>query len=567
MKIRHKIFCLFMVLSLITLGLISLPTYFFLERRITENSHIYSENTAAQVKTSILLLTNLLENRISEQIKRTVFISPVKIEELLLNLLYPFIGFEEVHFLSDNGERHGKTSGYERTNESAHRIYRFLEDNQEMIYEYWGEGLWFSHPSSPENIYIARAVYLNYTIEPIGILVCGVPVRYVEDFYYGYDALRGGNIFVYNREKQLVYANEQDFSDSFSKQLRTALENGKTESGIGSVDGSTYLTTWIPFRDNRLHIAHVTPLDELFGDVEHIRFFMIFIAFLTLVSAFAVSYYFSLSLTNRLSVLVERIHYIERGHGEARVVDLGRDEIGELGAAFNSMTESLENTVNRLAQQEVKAIKAEYTALQSQVNPHFLFNVLESINSMAKLKGEKDISRTVSLLAGLFRKNIRVGGDEFTLKEEVDYIRDYLHLYRSLLGGRFSVEWDTDMKLMMIKIPKFLLQPLIENAIKHGLEKIKESGLIMISIQLSQDHQFILLEVSDNGAGMDTVKLGKLRGGIDRDCSTERHIGLAGTHKRLKLLYGNSARLEVNSTLGIGTSVLITIPRKQRGFE
>ena len=567
MKIRHKIFCLFMVLSLITLGLISLPTYFFLERRITENSHIYSENTAAQVKTSILLLTNLLENRISEQIKRTVFISPVKIEELLLNLLYPFIGFEEVHFLSDNGERHGKTSGYERTNESAHRIYRFLEDNQEMIYEYWGEGLWFSHPSSPENIYIARAVYLNYTIEPIGILVCGIPVRYVEDFYYGYDALRGGNIFVYNREKQLVYANEQDFSDSFSKQLRTALENGKTESGIGSVDGSTYLTTWIPFRDNRLHIAHVTPLDELFGDVEHIRFFMIFIAFLTLVSAFAVSYYFSLSLTNRLSVLVERIHYIERGHGEARVVDLGRDEIGELGAAFNSMTESLENTVNRLAQQEVKAIKAEYTALQSQVNPHFLFNVLESINSMAKLKGEKDISRTVSLLAGLFRKNIRVGGDEFTLKEEVDYIRDYLHLYRSLLGGRFSVEWDTDMKLMMIKIPKFLLQPLIENAIKHGLEKIKESGLIMISIQLSQDHQFILLEVSDNGAGMDTVKLGKLRGGIDRDCSTERHIGLAGTHKRLKLLYGNSARLEVNSTLGIGTSVLITIPRKQRGFE
>ena len=567
MKIRHKIFCLFMVLSLITLSLISIPTYFFLERRITENSHIYSENTAAQVKTSILLLTNLLENSISEQIKRTVFISPVKIEELLLNLLYPFIGFEEVHFLSDNGEKHSKMSEYERTNESPHPIYRFLDDNQEMIYDYWGEGLWFSHPSSPENIYIAMAVYLNYTIEPIGILVCGVPVRYVEDFYYGYDALRGGNIFVYNREKQLVYANKQDFSDSFFKQLRTALENGNTESGIGSVAGSTYLTTWISFRDNRLHIAHVTPLDELFGDVERIRFFMVFIAFLTLVSAFAVSYYFSLSLTNRLSVLVERIHYIERGHREAWVVDLGRDEIGELGAAFKSMTESLENTVSRLAHQEVKAIKAEYAALQSQVNPHFLFNVLESINSMAKLKGEKDISRTVSLLAGLFRKNIRVGGDEFTLKEEVDYIRDYLHLYQSLLGGRFSVEWDTDMRLMMIKIPKFLLQPLIENAIKHGLEQIKDGGLIMISIQLSQDHRFILLEVSDNGAGMDTVKLGKLRGEIDRDYSTERHIGLAGTHKRLKLLYGNSAQLEVNSTLGIGTSVIIRIPLKQRGFE
>ena len=567
MKIRHKIFCLFMVLSLITLSLIAIPIYVFLKQRIMKNSHMYSENTTAQVKTSILLLTNLLENRISEQIKRTIFISPVKIEELLLNLLYPFIGFEEVHFLSDNGEKHSKTSGYGKMNKSVHQIHRFLEDNQEMIYDYWGEELWFSHRSSPGNIYIARAVYLNYTIEPIGILVCGVPVRYVEDFYYGYDALRGGDIFVYNREKQLVYANNQDFTNSLSTQLQIALKNGTTESGIRSIGGSTYLTTWISFRDNRLHIAHVTTLDELFGDVERIRFFMMFITLLTLVSAFAASYYFSLSLTNRLSVLVERIHYIERGHREARVVDLGQDEIGELGAAFNNMTENLEDTVNRLAQQEVKAIKAEYTALQSQVNPHFLFNVLESINSMAKLKGETGISKTVSLLAGLFRKNIRVDGDQFTLKEEVDYTRDYLHLYQDLLGGRFSVAWDTDEQLMRTNIPKFLLQPLIENAIKHGLENVEDDGLIMISIQLSPDHRCILLEVSDNGAGMDTVQLGKLRAEIDQDYAKERHIGLAGTYKRLKLLYGNSAQLEVDSTLGIGTSVLVTIPRRQRGLE
>ena len=575
LKIRHKVFTLFILLSLTVLCLVSIPTYLFFRNRAAENSQVYSVNTAAQFKTSVLLLTRLLENNISEQIKRSLntkteyrtlqdlgdnLILKIEIEKLMLNLLYPFIGFNEIYFLSNDGDGYQKNSRYADLEDSRNPMYQSLRENEELIYEYWGDGLWFSHNAAPETVFIARAVYLNYTMEPVGILACGVSLEYIEEFFSGYDVLRGGDIFVFNRENQLVYSNNQFADQSVTALLIGNLERGRTESGVLSAGVNNFLVNWFSFNDMRLHISHVTSLDKLFGDVRIMRIFMLTASLLTLALAFSASYYFASSITNRLSLLVDRIHYIERGHREARVVDLGRDEIGELGCAFNSMTESLERNINKLAQQEIKVIKAEYTALQSYMNPHFLFNVLESINSTAKLRGEEGISRIVSLLAGLLRTNVRTVEEKITLREERTYVQNYLDLYQTILGGKFSVEWDVEEGLECKKIPKFILQPLVENAVKHGLEGVNHDGIIMISVQISQDKDFLHLEVSDNGAGISRAVLEDLRVQIRHDNAKERHIGLSGTYRRLKLLYGDVSKMEIRAEEGIGTSILLVIP-------
>lgn len=211
--------------------------------------------------------------------------------------------------------------------------------------------------------------------------------------------------------------------------------------------------------------------------------------------------------------------------------------------------------------------QAELTALQSQINPHFLCNTLESIRGQAIMDDNVEIARMVEALASFFRYSISHKGNLVTLRGELANIKNYMTIQRYRFNNRFSLEIiidDEDEKAYDYLIPKLILQPVVENAIYHGLEESLEGGKVIINVTITE--HVMILTVSDNGKGMNSKTLSDLNKRIhspDWDINeNEKNTGIAlpNINKRIQLLFGKEYGVNVYSTLSQGTDVEITIP-------
>ena len=216
-------------------------------------------------------------------------------------------------------------------------------------------------------------------------------------------------------------------------------------------------------------------------------------------------------------------------------------------------------------------MEAELHALQNQINPHFLYNTLEVIRGRALVQNAQDIADMTEALATIFRYNINRPGDVATLQEEIDNVRNYMLIQNCRFGDRFRFETeieDVEDGILTHVLPVLTLQPLVENAIYHGINERINGGRIRLKAYLTQ--RDLLIIISDNGKGMDDVTLQeihrKLVGaseGLPVEKKTGRGTGIALTNvnQRIKFYFGKEYGLDVKSTLGIGTTITITIPR------
>lgn len=215
--------------------------------------------------------------------------------------------------------------------------------------------------------------------------------------------------------------------------------------------------------------------------------------------------------------------------------------------------------------------QTELTALQSQINPHFLYNTLESIRGQAMVDGNTEIAKMVEALAAFFRYSISRKGNLVTLREELANINNYMLIQRYRFCNRFSLEViidEEDEVAYDFLIPKLIIQPVVENAIFHGLEERSEGGKVEIEIILTDSN--LIITISDNGKGMEGLELQKLNERIwasdsrleDGKGNTQRNTGIAlpNIHKRIQLLFGRTYGVNIYSTAGQGTDVEITIP-------
>lgn len=216
--------------------------------------------------------------------------------------------------------------------------------------------------------------------------------------------------------------------------------------------------------------------------------------------------------------------------------------------------------------------QAELTALQSQINPHFLCNTLESIRGQALLDGNYEIAKMMEALASFFRYSISRRGNFVTLRDELNNIKNYMMIQRYRFNNRFSLEIiieEDDEKAYDYLIPRLILQPVVENAIYHGLEELPEGGKVAIEVTLTEN--ILILTVSDNGKGMDPKTLSELNARIH---SANMDMGDNGTgialpniHKRIQLLFGEEYGVNIYSTLNQGTDVEIILPANYERTE
>lgn len=348
-----------------------------------------------------------------------------------------------------------------------------------------------------------------------------------------------------------------------------AATNGVKESSIVSIAGDKYLVAQqqIPFNGWRLVLMQpykesIVDISSIFNRVfviQLISFFIFLLLLITLVRAF----------TKPLVRLGKVTTAVQRGNLMVRSGVRGNDEIGRLGFLFDQMLDRVKEMIAEVSDTQARKRKAELKMLQAQINPHFLFNVLNSIRMKVMKRGDPESAKMIGSLSMLLRMTISREEDEIYLHEEMDLVAHYVALMNLRQKEEAELQLDIAPEAFLIKVPRFFLQPLVENALIHGLSQ--QPGLI--SIRAIMQEKYVLLTVEDNGRGMDALQLERIYRKMDSSegslpdkeegNSSFSGMGLHNVVERMRILFGDAFDIKMYSELGKGTAIEMHIPHRE----
>ncbi|REJ15958.1 MAG: sensor histidine kinase, partial [Paenibacillaceae bacterium] len=243
-----------------------------------------------------------------------------------------------------------------------------------------------------------------------------------------------------------------------------------------------------------------------------------------------------------------------------------QDEIGYLTYTYNSMLQRIDELVNKVQRSELLRKESAYKALQAQVKPHFLYNTLETIRMLAEANDDREVAELAYSFGQFMRYSLSSDHEQFRLSDEVRNIENYMKIQKTRLGSRLTYSISVEADIRQIPCPQFILQPLVENCIVHGLSTIRRKGAI--AIRITDDHNRVRVEISDNGAGMPEQRLEEIRRLLNnrldiKEFSTQDSgLGIYNVSERIKTYYGEDSRLEVDSKPGEGTDFRLYLNKK-----
>ncbi|AZO96250.1 sensor histidine kinase [Halocella sp. SP3-1] len=312
-------------------------------------------------------------------------------------------------------------------------------------------------------------------------------------------------------------------------------------------------------------LINVLDVDNIKRALARPRNNIILLTLLSLLLSSLIIFFIYRSFYLRLNALSEHVSNLEQDFNKPYTGLQGRDEIGSLIRAYNRMVSKIKTLITdvyeaRLEQSHIKLEKkqAEINALQSQINPHYLFNTLESIRMKSIEKKEIETGKIIKYLARSLRRMISFRQEWIDVQEELAYIKDFLKIQKYRFGDEFEYILDIEPETLDIKIPKLIIQPFVENACIYGVEGSEDSGEVYVKIDISGDK--LICIVRDNGIGIKKDKLNFILKHIKDEDIQGNSIGINNIYQRLNLYYGDDFVLHIESKEGIGTMVKLIIP-------
>jgi two-component system sensor histidine kinase YesM len=274
--------------------------------------------------------------------------------------------------------------------------------------------------------------------------------------------------------------------------------------------------------------------------------------------------YISFKLTAPIKVLIANMKKVEKGEFEADFDSLGNDEIGMLGRHFKLMITKINDLIDREYKLEIENKSSQLKVLQSQINPHFLYNAFQSIGTLALQLKAVPVYSLLTSLSTIMRYSMNMKDDIVPLSAEVNHVTSYLKLQKQRFDEQLNFEIEIEEKAEQILVPKMILQPIVENCFKHGFDQQIDHALIMIKARV-EDVDYLTISVEDNGTGISEVELECLRRELfydgSKDIEKRDAIGLKNIYDRLQIYYSNQVNMSVNSSKEAGFIVTITIPK------
>ncbi|MBD0378543.1 cache domain-containing sensor histidine kinase [Paenibacillus sedimenti] len=334
--------------------------------------------------------------------------------------------------------------------------------------------------------------------------------------------------------------------------------DGKS-SRIITVGGDKYTLLQSGSKDYGWHIMSLVPQKAIMSEANSIQLYIVIIGLILLLFAVYLSNRISKDITRPLMHLMKAIREIERGNFDIQSNVNTGDEIKELNDVIQSMAVNIKGLLVRNKEEEQAKRKAELTALQAQINPHFLYNTLESLNWYAVRKKEPEISEVITNLGKFFRISLSKGSKFITIEQEIEHAKSYLNIQKFRNSNRFESSIRTEGISMEQYTPKLILQPILENALIHGLRNRESPG--RIDIRLEQEEEALLFIVSDDGVGISADKLAEIRSALGgTKAAGTGFYGLKNVNERISLYFGSSYGIHLSSPASGGTEVRIRIP-------
>lgn len=299
---------------------------------------------------------------------------------------------------------------------------------------------------------------------------------------------------------------------------------------------------------------------ELLKNNKQARMLYILVAAILILAVFAISSILSREITKPLRRLSESMSRVEKGEFDRANVDVTMEnEIGSLGKSYNLMTERIHTLMEENVYEQKQKRKSELKALQAQINPHFLYNTLDSIIWMSEAGQSDEVVEMTSALAKLLRQSISNDHEQVELGQEMEYVKNYLTIQKMRYQDKLEYTIEVDPQVRHVMIVKLVLQPIVENAIYHGIKYKGSKGTLRIRAFAESEDVCIVIE--DNGIGMDDTALNIIFDETQK-IHKQNGVGVPNVQKRLKLYYGDKYGITYESKVGIGTRATIRIPQR-----
>lgn len=407
---------------------------------------------------------------------------------------------------------------------------------------------------------LTKPVIFADTRVPIGWQTFAFSPALIGDVFDDYQMDVNRNVVIIDKQNRIVFSHEKSLvGSSFEYDFLYDVHTKYSGNLFISLNETPYLVTFQKslYADMTMFLFH--SLAALEQQTDFILMMVILVALLTALMFFALTYYLSKRLTKPLVAILARLKEISSGVFDMDTSIAGSDEMGLIGQGINEMSGRIGILMNELIQREQEKFQLEYRVLIKQIDPHFIYNVLNSIKVMADIQKIEGISAMSSALGTLLREISKGASEQVTIKRELELLEQYLYIQKIRRQGLLMIQYHIeDESILDCIIPRFTLQPLAENSIYHGFDRSGRKGELDFFIKSEDDG--IVIIVRDNGAGISPAKCKTL---LDEDeSSAEYHVGLKNVDKRIKLFFG-AGGLSLESAEGEYTKVYVRFPMKK----
>ncbi|SHH79242.1 sensor histidine kinase [Clostridium grantii] len=374
------------------------------------------------------------------------------------------------------------------------------------------------------------------------------------------EVLRGekfkGTLYLIDGENRVIFSNNPLYSNNWNEYLELNSDYFTENDYVisKSFGESSYLNQW-----TLIGVFEEKSLSENIGGSSSI---VVFTAFISLIITTIIIIMVSFSIKSRLELVSNHINELPEKNFQLMEVNPGKDEIGVLIKEVNRSTLRIKNLIDEVYEAGIQKNSAELKALQSQINPHFLYNTLNTVRLRCVLKKENETADIIKYMAKIFRRIVNWNHDIIEIREELEFVEDFLKIQKYRYGEKLSYIINTGDNIENYKIPKMTIQTLVENASIHGIELSEKQGKITIDVNIIEDR--LCVQVKDNGVGIEKNKLIKIKAKLYRedknDEELENSVGLINVYKRLNLEFSNSVYFDIESIEDQGTKVCFAIP-------
>ncbi len=432
-------------------------------------------------------------------------------------------------------------------------FYNSILDHEKDIFDQDGKVVWFQANYDGACVFCSRSINHLTTLESLGSVSVTIGESYFDTLYSKLAIPASGQVYILDSEYRIMSSHDKSAIGSIVNEKYHKILSSKS-SRYDTIDNEYSVYISEPLSNGWRVMMAIPSSYYLEGISDVTRVFLLSSIVLTIIAAI-LAFMMTERLTRPIYSLATAIKAFGSGDFNAKSDLESNDEIGMLCKTFNNMVEDMNELYNTVYEQKIMRKNAEIKLLQMQINPHFLYNTLDAINWAARVQGADTVGDMAFSLGALMRYSLSPG-DFTTLEKEINGLEHYLDIHRFRYSDKLVSEIDIDNLLYQIYIPKLLIQPIVENAIVHGLEKKVGSGMVRISAFLDDKDDFFI-EVCDDGVGISSEIQRSILCREGKAGLTRTHIGMSNVNQRIKLHYGEGYGLNIDSVIGEGTRITL----------